>query len=316
MQHLPWAFYLRKIRSVFVAFWSLIWRHPLPSLATFTLLFFLSSSCHSFMQFSADLQRNSLSLNSFSSAYVDVLNESISVNQPTVTPVAVNQPGPGAGTIPRIIHRTYKTTDIPPQWQEPYSSCRRLNPTYKEYFWTDEDARSFIETNFAWFLRIYDSYPYAIQRVDSLRYFLLWHYGGIYLDMDIGCRRPLDPLLDFAAVLPKTWPYGVSNDVMASTPQHPFVMKTALSLQDHNHHYLSKYITVFFTTGPMFLSAILARWIRMEQDGSLSAPMVSKIAILPSMMYGSTAYSFFAHYRGSSWHGNDAAVVRFMYRHL
>lgn len=28
------------------------------------------------------------------------------------------------------------------------------------------------------------AYPYSIQRVDVLRYFLLHHYGGIYIDLD------------------------------------------------------------------------------------------------------------------------------------
>jgi len=36
-----------------------------------------------------------------------------------------------------------------------------------------------------WFLPTYDNYPYNIQRVDSSRYFLLYQYGGMYVDMDI-----------------------------------------------------------------------------------------------------------------------------------
>lgn len=135
--------------------------------------------------------------------------------------------------------------------------------------------------------------------------------------MDIGCRRPLDPLLDFPALMPRTWPYGVSNDLMASAPQHPFIIKVALGLQDHNENYLSKYLTVFFTTGPMFLSAILKRWLWIQQQGYMDPLSTAHgVAILPSMMYDTTDYSFFAHYRGSSWHGNDVAVTRFMYRHL
>lgn len=47
-----------------------------------------------------------------------------------------------------------------------------------------ESSRTFIEDEFSWFLPTYDGYKFPIQRIDVLRYFLLRHYGGIYLDMD------------------------------------------------------------------------------------------------------------------------------------
>jgi mannosyltransferase OCH1-like enzyme len=50
--------------------------------------------------------------------------------------------------------------------------------------WTDNNSREFIETEYAWFLRTYDGYRYPVQRVDALKYFLMLHYGGIYLDLD------------------------------------------------------------------------------------------------------------------------------------
>lgn len=50
--------------------------------------------------------------------------------------------------------------------------------------WTEETSREFIETEYPWFLRTYDRYLYPVQRVDAVRYFLLMHYGGIYLDLD------------------------------------------------------------------------------------------------------------------------------------
>ncbi|GAB1199128.1 hypothetical protein APSETT444_008473 [Aspergillus pseudonomiae] len=236
------------------------------------------------------------------------LNESIHLGQPIQFDAADSITPPAS--IPRIIHRTYKTEDIPSHWKGTYESCRTLNPTYKQYFWTDESSRQFIETHFDWFLPTYDAYPYNIQRADAIRYFLLWHYGGVYIDMDIACRRPLDPLLDFSAWMPKTQPYGVSNDLMASTPGHPFITKVALALHDHDGFYLSKYITVFFTTGPMYLSSLLTEWFRKVQNGpGEEITMPHGVAILPSMMYDTTAYSFFGHAPGSTWHGNDVAII-------
>jgi len=55
-------------------------------------------------------------------------------------------------------------------------------------------SRDFIETEYPWFLHTYDHYRYPVQRVDAVRYFLMLHYGGIYMDFDNVCGpRPLQP---------------------------------------------------------------------------------------------------------------------------
>ena len=78
--------------------------------------------------------------------------------------------------------------------------------------WTDDLSRQFVETHYPAFLQMYDSYKYPIQRADSIRYFILNHFGGIYMDLDIGCRRRLDPLLqgDWEVILPITKPVSPS----------------------------------------------------------------------------------------------------------
>lgn len=291
--------------------WTWLRWHPWTTLAVVLLLLPLVAAYRSTRHFSAALQTNTLTLQDFPAPYVDTLNQTLQKNQ-----VLQIEPIPDRQIIPRIIHRIYKDTDVPVEWRAAFQSCHVVNPSYQHYFWTDKAAREFIASNFDWFLPTYDSYPYQIQRVDALRYFLLWHYGGIYMDMDIGCRLPLEPLLEVPAWFPRTWPYGVSNDVMASRPNHPFMIKMALSLQDHNRSYLSKYITVFFTTGPMFVNHILSAWFRTVRGSlrDMSGPSPG-VAIIPSAMYDTAPYTFFNHFAGSSWHGSDVAVLFFIYAH-
>ena len=78
--------------------------------------------------------------------------------------------------------------------------------------WTDESAHQFMETHYPSFLQMYDSYKYNIQRADSIRYFLLHHFGGIYMDLDIGCRRRIDSLIqgDWEVILPLTKPVSAA----------------------------------------------------------------------------------------------------------
>ncbi len=50
--------------------------------------------------------------------------------------------------------------------------------------WNSTSSRAFLESEYPWFLPTYDGYDFPIQRVDTMKYFLLRHYGGVYLDMD------------------------------------------------------------------------------------------------------------------------------------
>jgi mannosyltransferase OCH1-like enzyme len=50
--------------------------------------------------------------------------------------------------------------------------------------WSTAESREFLQREYSWFLPIYDSYRHPVQRVDALKYFIMRHYGGIYVDMD------------------------------------------------------------------------------------------------------------------------------------
>ncbi|KAK3059797.1 hypothetical protein LTS18_010038, partial [Coniosporium uncinatum] len=86
--------------------------------------------------------------------------------------------------IPKIIHQTYINESIPAHWVEPQKSCIDLHPDYEYRLWTDKKAREFIAAEYPWFLETFDGYGFNIQRADAIRYFVLAHYGGIYIDLD------------------------------------------------------------------------------------------------------------------------------------
>lgn len=111
--------------------------------------------------------------------------------QPACTPSPSLPRAPiphAAWPVPKIIHQTYKTTEVPEKWREATDSVRSLHPDYEYMFWTDDSAREFIAQHYSWFLPTWDSYPYNIQRSDALRYIVLYHFGGVYIDMDVGCN--------------------------------------------------------------------------------------------------------------------------------
>ncbi|KAF3036892.1 hypothetical protein E8E12_001479 [Didymella heteroderae] len=56
--------------------------------------------------------------------------------------------------------------------------CRKFNPSFDIRIWNETEAHTFIETEYSWFIQTYDAYKHPIQRVDALKYFALYHYGG------------------------------------------------------------------------------------------------------------------------------------------
>ncbi|MDX3229813.1 glycosyltransferase [Streptomyces sp. ME19-01-6] len=139
--------------------------------------------------------------------------------------------------IPPLIHQTWKNKDVPHEWRDWSESWRRHHPDWEYRLWTDADNHAFLEEHYAWFLPVYDGYPEPIKRADAIRYFLLDHFGGLYVDMDFECLRPMTELfagkelilgLEPEAHVRLPWNRRsglrriVCNAFMASRPGHPF----------------------------------------------------------------------------------------------
>ncbi|KAF4635813.1 hypothetical protein G7Y89_g2290 [Cudoniella acicularis] len=178
------------------------------------------------------------------------------------------------------------------------------------HFWTDASAESFITTNYSWFLPTYKSYPYPIQRADAIRYFLLYHYGGIYLDLDLHPYRNFTPLLQYPAFACRTTPTGISNDILGSKPGHPYYRLVIQNLKAYNRNWLVPYITVMYTTGPLFLSALWIQYLKMRSGLDENRIML----LFPDVKEGDS-YGFFNNVQGGSWHGPDFEMIQWMGRH-
>ncbi|CDR42348.1 CYFA0S09e01684g1_1 [Cyberlindnera fabianii] len=213
--------------------------------------------------------------------------------------------------IPKILHQTYKDTNVPAKWRGAQQKCIDLHPDYQYILWTDEMARDFISEQYPWFLETFDGYKYNIERADVIRYFALIHYGGIYIDLDVACERRLDPLLTVPAFVRKTLPTGISNDVMGSVPRHPFFLKVVDSLQKYDMNYLVPYLTIMYSTGPLFLSVIWKRYRRWVQ-----VPVSGVVRIMFPEDYKKHTKSFFSVLEGSSWHLGDAQFIKSMGNHI
>lgn len=98
-------------------------------------------------------------------------------------------------SIPKIIHQTYSTTDLPWFFKKGQDSVKEHFPEWKYMFWDDLDLDAFVGTNYPEFYDRWLALDRHIKRVDTARYMLLHHFGGVYADLDFVFRKPIDELL-------------------------------------------------------------------------------------------------------------------------
>lgn len=98
-------------------------------------------------------------------------------------------------------------------------------------------------------------------RSDLLRYELLEQYGGVYVDCDFECKRPLDDLLRqvhggmFAAWEdPGVW---VNNAIMGAVPEHPVATMLIDGLEEHVVENLAPGVRPNVLSGPQYLTKVL-----------------------------------------------------------
>lgn len=53
-----------------------------------------------------------------------------------------------------------------------------------------------VDSYFPEWANLYHSLPFNIQRLDMIRYMILYCHGGVYVDLDIECFKSIDPLVE------------------------------------------------------------------------------------------------------------------------
>ena len=109
--------------------------------------------------------------------------------------------------IPKIIHLCWLSGDsYPPKIAKCLKSWEKYLPDYKIILW---DTKRFDLNSSLWVKQAFEKKKYAFA-ADYIRFYALYHMGGIYLDSDVEVLKDFDDLLDL--------PYFVGAE-KAQTPE-------------------------------------------------------------------------------------------------
>jgi glycosyl transferase-like sugar-binding protein len=136
--------------------------------------------------------------------------------------------------IPRILHQTWKSVDVPEPLAGFQARWRALHPDFEYRLWTDAQNDSFVRDEFPELYSLYRSFAREIYRADMVRCLYLLRFGGVYVDLDVEPLRSLHGFLADAgdcvlgaepeahARKRRGKPIMACNAILASAPGHPF----------------------------------------------------------------------------------------------
>ena len=162
--------------------------------------------------------------------------------------------------IPKVFHRIWVpgSPEMPEEFVRYGRTWLDLNPG-----WDYREWRSWPE----WGVNrgLFESAPNAAQASDVLRYEILAHEGGAYLDTDFEALKPLEDLIvDIDCFAASEFPFNndaqphvVSAGIIGAVPGHPVMLDAVASLAES--------ISVNYNrgqswqSGPWFLTSVVAR---------------------------------------------------------
>jgi mannosyltransferase OCH1-like enzyme len=187
--------------------------------------------------------------------------------------------------VARILHQVWLGPEpLPDEFAGYRQTWLDHHPDWEHHLWTEDNLPADLRRPEA-----RERLRVPAERSDILRLEVLWQHGGVYVDTDFECHRPLDPLiegLDFftAPLKPNGW---VNNAFLGATARHPILDRALDELRPREFHGYDKW-----ATGPRFLEELLKDY-----------PEVTK---LPAELFYQTSPSqlpdaYATHHAAASW---------------
>ena len=204
--------------------------------------------------------------------------------------------------IPRKLHQIWLGGQLPDKWKKYTETWQILHPTWEYKLWTDEDIDNVtIERR-----DVFNVATNLGQKSDILRYEILRQQGGIYVDTDFECLKPLDDLLFLKFFT------GITTDadaqlyigILGSIPNHPIMDTCATSLKFYSGNDGDG---VMGATGPYYFTRCFFASVNENTGGVVPFPMAFFYPFPNHLRFTEDAYkyilpcSYAIHHWKTSW---------------
>jgi mannosyltransferase OCH1-like enzyme len=227
--------------------------------------------------------------------------------------------------VPKIIHQTWKTTDVPEAWTSSQIAWKKLHPTWTYILWTDADIDYYMKHNWPDDYVFFKMLPWNIQRVDVWRYYVLRDFGGVYSDLDIEPIKNIESFIDQGHIqlVPSANSAGVfTNAFMISSKSDVSGAFWTLLIEDIIKYVKSytlsvvsassRHLEIMESTGPLALTRIANSfsWPITILPKSRWNPYDLSYADIPNAQ--TSDHAIVKLLPGSSWHESDSSFFSFL----
>lgn len=135
------------------------------------------------------------------------------------------------GSIPRIIHVSWKTKDIlnnqSPIILNGLVNLKKLNPNYKMEISNDNDVEMYLKSRLTKWDYFKIKNKKIVEKIDLWRLLKMYDEGGIYVDIDRYCNISFDKIIkkETKCILPTHDDIDFSQDLMISCKGNPIFKK-------------------------------------------------------------------------------------------
>ena len=179
--------------------------------------------------------------------------------------------------IPKIIHQIYfnlhdKKIEEIPLFKTSSERIQKMYPDFEYKIWNEESCSLLVKTELPEYFKFYTNLRYEIQKIDYMRFVLLYLYGGIYIDLDLIPIQKMDSVLNqpfftntIRGLVPKHCEF-VQNDFMGSVKGFKLwdILLKGCEANYNSKARMEVYDVrtarfVLHTTGPRYLSKMIKR---------------------------------------------------------
>jgi mannosyltransferase OCH1-like enzyme len=224
--------------------------------------------------------------------------------------------------VPKNVMQTWKNKTVPKHWLSSQKAIMKHMVEHSGWSYTlmtDEDNRQFCQENFPDFLQYYDQLEYGIMRADAIRYMWLYKIGGVYMDLDIMIKRPIDELFtedkDIYVVKSGNFSSFYTNAFMGSKPGVKLWLECIDEMaQPYRIWQVGKHLKVMATTGPLMLTRVIKSNKKVKKTfHELKAETITACTVCDPKPCDIGRNSFAVTLEGSSWIEADTKVYNKVY---
>ena len=229
------------------------------------------------------------------------------------------------GEFPKIIHQIWMQGEkyIPEKFNNYIKSIKKFNPDWEYNLWDEISILNLLSKN-KQHIDTYYKFSYLHQKIDYARYVILYHFGGVSIDIDTECLKSLNGLIekykDYSLIVSEANSkflekiiicYNVClNNATIFAKINNLVLFELIKHIDKNNQcpfYKTQSLCIINTTGPKVFSYIINKY-----KDKVKIKILDKEYLEPCRMdkCDITKQSYLAHRHEQSWNSFLSSVYK------